>query len=256
MHRFRWLVFLATWVVGAAAGLLAARLLVGAWRWLEGGYAAAAVILLDVLRLAFPVTFALVLAERLQRHPRARTLPRWPLILSAWFVGALTGVLAFALLAASLRWLDQPFGPPRLIGDGLFAAVAVTSALALSSWVRSRVLPHVTETVSWRPLRRAMLALFLGLYCVTWGFGVPAVTTELVRRDVATFKHSHTIGDPDYRERYPVLNASFGAPLLPGIVLVYYESQLGGQSGAGGWHLFAWWGFGTRPLAFFWRWLS
>lgn len=135
-------------------------------------------------------------------------------------------------------------------------AVAIASAFALSSWVQAHTLPHAISSVSWKVIRRAALAAVLSLYFLTWAYGVPAVTTQLFRSDIDSYKHSNLLGDPYYREHYPVVKLSFGVPLLPGIVLVYYESQLGGQSGAGGWHVFAWWGSGQKRLAYYWRWVS
>jgi hypothetical protein len=246
----------ALWLIGATAGVLGLRLLLDGLRWLDRGFGATEVIVLDVLHLAFPVAFALLLAERARHLSLAHRLPRWLLVLSAWFLGALAGSLALQLLTATLRWLDQPFGTPALVADALLVAVATASAFTLSSFVQAHPLPHTIPNVPLRAIRRATLAAVLGLYFLTWAYGVPAVSTQLFRSSIDTYRHSHLLSDPYYREHYPFVKHSFGVPLLPGIVLVYYESQLGGQSGAGGWHVFAWWGSGQKRLAYYCRWVS
>ena len=256
MKHLRYLITFGAWVLGASVATLAVRLVLGALSWLDGGFGATEVIVFDAIRLAFPVAFALVLSEWVQRRTTALRIPRWFLVLTAWLVGAVAGSLSFHVIAESLRWLDQPFGLPRVIGDALLLAVAIAGALLLSSWVKGHALPGVARLVSRPFLRQTMFGGLLGLYLITWAFGVPAVTTSLFRRDLARYKSSALITDPDYRRHYPVITASFGVPLLPGIVLVYYESQLGGQSGAGGWHLFAWWGLSERSIAFYMRWVS
>ena len=256
MRLTRSLVTLGAWTLGAAGAIVALRLLAVPFRWLDRAYGPGPVITFEVLRLAFPVAGALLLAQWLQTRPRFTTQPRWLVTLCSWVVGALGGTGALHGLFVVFRWLDEGFGTSRTVADALSVALAIACALFLARWVHATAPRAIAQRISSLPVRRAVAALFLGLYLATWAFGVPAATTHLISRDLAAYKRAYAGNDRIYWERYPRLGASFGAPLLPGLILVYYESQLGGQWGAGGWYIFAWWALDERPLSFHPRWLS
>ena len=256
MRLTRWLITLGAWTLGAAGALVALRLLAAPLRWLDRAHGPGPVITLEVLQLASPVVGALLLAQWARTRPRFAQLPTWLVVFFSWVVGALCGTAALHGLFASYRWLSEGYGTSRSVSDALSMALAIASAFLLARLVHTwapRAFPHGIPRL---PVRRAVTGLLLLLYLATWAFGVPAATTHLTSRDLAAYKRAYAGSDRVYWERYPRLAASFGIPLLPGIVLVYYESQLGGQWGAGGWYLFAWWAVDQRPLSFHPRWLS
>ncbi len=256
MRLSRWLVTLGAWTLGAAGAIVALRLLAMPFRWLDRAHGPAPVITLEVLRLAFPVAGALLLAQWAQTRPRFAAQPRWLVTFCSWVVGAVGGTGALHGLFVAFRWLDEGFGRSRAVADALSIALAIASAFLLARWVHTVAPRAIAQHISGLPVRRAAAGLLLALYLATWAFGVPAATTHLISRDLAAYKRAYAGNERIYWECYPRLGASFGVPLLPGIVLVYYESQLGGLWGAGGWYIFAWWALAERPLSFHPRWLS
>ncbi len=58
---------------------------------------------------------------------------------------------------------------------------------------------------------------------------------------------------PPAKPSNPTIMTLAAFPLLPGLLVVYHDSQIGGQSGWGGWVVYAWWGTGSRRIGTLWR---
>jgi hypothetical protein len=256
---------LATWTSGALLGLGSLYLLLACGRWIVAGTSPAQVIAWYATQLAFVLAGGAA-ATRLLRF---RILPQPPpatapaanrfliLRLGAWLGGGLAGFLALRLLLAGAEWLRQDWAAPQILArDAIRLTFAVGGAALLDSLVPRLNEPTSTPRRMAKRGRSAVVHLLLAAYGVTWAFGVPAVTTRLVHDDVIAFKKAYANKEIGWWQHYPSIGTSFGVPLLPGIVLVYYESQLGGLWGSGGWHLFAWWATGEHEIASSWRWLS
>ena len=185
------------------------------------------------------------------------TFGKWLLTFCAWVVGAAVGIASLTLLTTVLRWIAEGHEAEQVIvAEAISFAFPIAGALLLARWVQSPAFSSLALRISSRRLRASAVALLIALYLATWAFGVPAVTTHLVRRDIEAYKQSYTGKDPDWWKQFPYVRSAFGIPILPGLVVVYYESQLGGLWGAGSWYIFAWWGVGQHELSSSWRWIS
>lgn len=249
-------VAMGAYVLGAIAGGAVLRALEELFRWFERADTASSVITSEAIRLAAPVVGALTLARWIRGRTAAHS-SRWRGIIIAWSAGAVIGTVALRSLQVAVRWI----GHADTVSSAITAEALRFMFPVVGALVVRRCCRDYAKRTSWpdRPFGRvrvAAAAVIFGLYLATWAFGVPAAITHLVNSDVADYKRVYAGKERLYWERYPFQKASFGAPLLPGIVLVYYESQLGGQWGAGGWHVFAWWAVAQRELYFSWRWLS
>lgn len=183
----------------------------------------------------------------------------WTLTIACWLVGAAVGVLLMWAVPAAIDWLAVPLSNEQVFARELVRlAISVACALSLGHWARRRLLGTERKAAPGGLARHrtATLVLVAALYSVTWAFGVPAVITRLTEGTINSYKAECTGKDHLWWENYPYICVRFGAPVLPGVVVVYYENQLGGQWGGGGWHVVAWWGVGQRELFRSTTWLS
>ena len=140
---------------------------------------------------------------------------KWLLTFCAWVVGAAVGIASLTLLTSVLRWIGEGHGAEQVIvAEAISFAFPIAGALLLARWVQSPAFSSLALRISSRRLRVSAVALLIALYLATWAFGVPAVTTNLVRRDIESYKRSYTGKDPDWWKQFPYVRSAFGIPSL------------------------------------------
>lgn len=267
-------VTLFAWLVGAVGGAALVHLAEIVSHWLRQGISTSAVIVVEAIRLGLAIAGALLLGRWARSLPITSLLQRlsvghlrdggrnvklsgWLVTLVAWLVGAIVGSAVLHLAWIANFWLEEGYSTSAAIArEAIHLAFPIAGALLLGRWARAHPITDLPQRVLARRIRSVCIVAVFGLYLATWAFGVPAVTSHLVQRDLEVYKDAYADKPLAYWKSWPRLESTFGAPLLPGVVLVYYDFQLGGQWGAGGWYVFAWWGTGEREIHFSWRRLS
>lgn len=159
------------------------------------------------------------------------------LVLFAWP----TSAMIFSGVAWSLRpYIAVIFGfcPPV--------------ALALLTW---RSLRRKLRLANFRPQRRSLQATVLALYLCTAVFGIPSVHTELVRYEIAEYKHARNEGRRVW-PAHPRIEFFFSCPILPFVIITYHEYQLAGLYGWGGWEFHLWYIVGAKSITGLSFWVS
>ena len=170
--------------------------------------------------------------------------------LRAFFSWASGSYYPFADLAAGIvSWL--------ILGLGGIVAAGIYHLLR----ARSHGPRPSSESRNRRPRLRSLLWPVLGsgialAWAATAFVGVPAVITSLASSSISAYKPLAARQPILLSLSYPRIEASVAVPVLPGVILVSYGAQLAGQAGGGGWHLYVWWGSGSRELYSWTRWMS
>jgi len=195
----------------------------------------------------------------------------WPAKVSAALVGGAVFCLAGA--ATAILTIALPFAVEAFwSSDAEWAVVAqmylpvvlavVVGYLAARRVVSRRTPPAAREQLVQQSRGAEHLAKHLILialassYFLTWAFGSPAAQTALTRRTVEYYKQLQASDDPPRGKDYPWLRSSVSFPLAPGVVATYYENQLAGLNGWGGWVFHFWYVTGVKELGFWTFWLS
>ena len=173
-------------------------------------------------------------------------------VLAAAFAGVVAVEYTHHLLGYRFVGL---FGPQpwqtsvyALVHLAIPVVAAAGVAFSLRAWWPWPVsLPAVTGR------RRWLSGILAGGYALTACVGVPTVQTDLT--DMALREYSF---EREYRESdSPLTSRAFMAvPLLPGVVVTYYEYQAGGLNGRGGFYLYLWYGTGVRYVTRYTTWVS
>lgn len=177
--------------------------------------------------------------------------------------GAATAILTIALpfvveafWSSNAEWavVAQTFLPVVLaVVVGYFAARRV---LGRRSALAPREQRLQGRPGAWHYAKHVILLALASSYFLTWAFGSPAAQTALTRRTVEYYKQLQASDDPPRGKDYPWLRSTVSFPLAPGVVATYYENQLAGLNGWGGWVFHAWYVTGVKELGFWTFWLS
>jgi hypothetical protein len=107
-----------------------------------------------------------------------------------------------------------------------------------------------------RGWRRLVISLAIAAYLFTWAFGVPAVQTSLDAHTVTAYKHMKEQWPQEVREGHPYMKSYVSLPILPGLILTYYECQYARLAGLGGWRVHLWWLTGVKEIFCLRSWIS
>ena len=179
-------------------------------------------------------------------------------------VGLHAAILAFR---AFHDWAYRSYFPLADVAAGILSWLVLGLGGALTAWIvtlRSKAPPRTAVAQSShggafrspRKLRLIVGSAVVFSWVATGALGVPAVLTSLSNRSVNAYKWFVQREAIPLSAPFPRLEAAVAVPVLPGVILVHYGAQLAGQAGGGGWHLYAWWGSGSRELYAWPRWMS
>jgi hypothetical protein len=180
--------------------------------------------------------------------------------LEPWVVfGA--GAGAAGLVAWAYGWflagLSYNFESWRVIAADLLLKIVIPAAggMAALAWCRLARRSGVEPQRGWRWGRpgRWVAAIVLAAYGITWAFGVPGVITSLTSQEIEEYKRGAVYWQGAASSPYPRIRTLASFPVLPGLIVVYHDAQIAGQSGWGGWVFYVWWGKGSKRIGTLWR---
>jgi hypothetical protein len=163
----------------------------------------------------------------------------------AWYA---TQVLVSLVAVEVVRSVESP----------VLTTLYVMAALAAAAGAGWGTLRMLRRRRYYTPVTipRVLAYALVGAYLLTWVFGVPAAQSDVTRFAIDEYKRMRTTYPDQVFASHPWIRFTAAVPIAPGVIVTYYEYQMAGLYGFGGWGLHVWYVRGTRQLASWPVWLS